>query len=228
MHLSLCEINLDSQGFRWFYLFAHSLAVFSILGAFVLGFKQKKKSLIWFRVSRVLDYGFRIFLIAIILLCLFGLWEFAFIAVWQSDGYWSNAHIVGYLISYLLTFVVGILIVWLVISIIWRISLVRIIARIESLIANIPYLPGRPRGSGLVIDKAIYGTLNNKVDVTDILNAMIGDNKLFVIASNSLAGDPEPGQPKTLTVTYRYHGKQLTRLAQEGYELKLPPDDHPA
>jgi hypothetical protein len=228
MHPTLTEINLDSQGFRWFYLFAHSLAVLSILGAFILGIQQKKKSLVGFQVSQVLDYAFRIFLISGVILCLYGLWDFVFLGYWQPDRYWSNDHILGYVISYLFTGVIGIPVVWVIIKLIWRISLVRIIAKADSLISKIPFLPEKTGSDGLVIEQATYGTAKNKYDVTHILTGMILNDKLNVIASNSLAGDPEPGSPKMLIATYRYHGVQQTRVAMESYELKLPPDDHPA
>jgi hypothetical protein len=228
MRLMLAEINLDSQGFRWFYFLAHSLAVLSILGTFVFGVLQRKKSLFWFFVSTVLDYSFRIFLIVTFLLCLYGCWDFIFTAIWQPDGYWSNNHVLGYLISYLLTLTFGILATGLIIKLVLRISLVRIFAKADLLISKIPFVPAKSEADALVINDATYGTQKNKIDVTKTLNAMIVNNELTVIASNSLAGDPEPGSPKMLIVAFRYHGIQLTRAAMEGYELKLPPDDYRA
>lgn len=215
-------MNLDSQPFKWFYLFAHTLAVISIIGTFVYGIRQRKKSLLGFQLSTVLDYSFRIFLISAAILLLYKGWDFVFFGIWDPNVYWDNRQSVGYLITYCLSFAFAIFSITIIIKYIWKLSLTGLINGLQTLAYELPFTRKRVETNSLIIDKAIYGTRNSEIDVTAILNSMIVDNSLTVVASNSLAGDPEPGIVKSLTITYRYNGVPETRAFPEGGEVKLP------
>jgi len=58
----------------------------------------------------------------------------------------------------------------------------------------------------LEIIKAIYGTVNKFIDVTTKLNEQVKNNKLSIKASNNIAGDPDVGVPKRLTINYKING----------------------
>ena len=60
---------------------------------------------------------------------------------------------------------------------------------------------------GIQIVKAIYGTSKKAVDVTNELINKIENEELHIIASNDIAGDPDPGILKVLKITYRIKGK---------------------
>jgi hypothetical protein len=65
---------------------------------------------------------------------------------------------------------------------------------------RLPY--GTTTGQGnLHINRAIYGTGYRTSDVTSRLNSQIQNDQLYLqVNSNSMGGDPAPGQAKTLTV----------------------------
>lgn len=67
----------------------------------------------------------------------------------------------------------------------------------------------------LEIIKAIYGTQKAEYDVTEELNNRIVDNKLEIVASNEIAGDPDPGTEKKLIIQYRINGITITKEFRE-------------
>ena len=70
--------------------------------------------------------------------------------------------------------------------------------------------------SSLKINMAFYGTEAKLVDVTGIIQKSTIVNKLkFLVDNRCLGGDPVPGAPKTLTVTYTYQGVMDTVSAAE-------------
>lgn len=80
-------------------------------------------------------------------------------------------------------------------------------------------------GSKLQILRAVYGTDNANVDVTDELQDRIRGDQLKAIASNNIKGDPEFGKTKQLTIEYSYGGATFTNRFTEGALVLLPPQD---
>lgn len=80
-------------------------------------------------------------------------------------------------------------------------------------------------GSKLQILRAVYGTDNAQVDVTDELQDRIRGDQLKAIASNNIKGDPEFGKTKQLTIAYSYAGVIFTNQFTEGAFVQLPPPD---
>lgn len=72
----------------------------------------------------------------------------------------------------------------------------------------------------LKIISAIYG---NK-DVTDILSEYVVDNKLDIIVSNNIFGDPLPNVYKYLKVKYLYNGVLMENKFGENHKCELPSD----
>jgi len=75
---------------------------------------------------------------------------------------------------------------------------------------------------GLKIVKAIYASNRNSFNITRELNNAIQGDKLLIILSNNIAGDPDYGVTKTGTVKYRYNGKIEEKKYREGEVISLP------
>ena len=56
--------------------------------------------------------------------------------------------------------------------------------------------------------------------MTEELRKMIVGNKLEVIASNEIKGDPDEGTVKKLTIEYRFGGITVTKEFTEGEEIE--------
>jgi hypothetical protein len=73
------------------------------------------------------------------------------------------------------------------------------------------------------INKAIYFTDKNSIDVTQELISQLKENRIDTFVVNQLlGGDPDPGVPKTLQVEYISNGKVLTKTVREGARIQLP------
>jgi hypothetical protein len=70
--------------------------------------------------------------------------------------------------------------------------------------------------TSLKVLKALYGTPKNSVDATKALNLLINNNRLEFIANNEIAGDPDVGTVKKLSITYEINGKEYTKIYNEG------------
>lgn len=81
-----------------------------------------------------------------------------------------------------------------------------------------------PRFAKLEILSALYGANSSFVDVTAFAKSMVEDGRIVVLSGNVLAGDPIWGVPKKLHVRLRYNGVEHAITADEGQELKFPPD----
>jgi hypothetical protein len=79
-----------------------------------------------------------------------------------------------------------------------------------------------PKESQLEIIKAEYWTTNERMDVTEELRKKIIGNKLEVIASNAINGDPDVGRVKKLTIEYRFDGITVTKEFKEGERMVIP------
>ena len=84
---------------------------------------------------------------------------------------------------------------------------------------------GATSQSNLQITRAIYGSGYRTSDVTSRLNSQIqGDQLNLQVNSDSMGGDPAPGQAKTLTVQYALNGQTNQVVINEGDTLRLPFD----
>ncbi len=73
------------------------------------------------------------------------------------------------------------------------------------------------------IVKAVYGTINNEIDVTREYEKHIANGRIDVVVSNEIAkNDPDQGFPKLLTIQYLNEGKEQTKQAKEGSRIQLP------
>jgi hypothetical protein len=84
--------------------------------------------------------------------------------------------------------------------------------------------PGAANGAPLEILEADYGTDRTNMDVSAELSDRIRGGSLKIIASNQLAGDPDFGHVKSLTVVYRFGGAIQTNQFREGDVVILPPE----
>jgi len=78
----------------------------------------------------------------------------------------------------------------------------------------------------LEIRQAVYGVLSvelqDMVEVTQQLRAMVKENTLSVRATNALAGDPALNVVKQMRVEYTLEGTPLTKTVEENELLQLP------
>lgn len=73
------------------------------------------------------------------------------------------------------------------------------------------------------IEQAFWGAQGRMVPVTDLLQHMVRNGALTVVANNASMGvDPAPGAGKILIVVYQVHGKEQAAAASEGHMLTLP------
>jgi hypothetical protein len=83
-----------------------------------------------------------------------------------------------------------------------------------------------PSPHTLEVREAVYGVLSvelqDMVEVTQQLRALVKDNTLSVRATNALAGDPALNVVKQMRVEYTLDGKPLTRMVEENELLQLP------
>lgn len=77
-------------------------------------------------------------------------------------------------------------------------------------------------GLGLDILEARYYTSVKTSDVTELVREKIENNKLAILASNDIFGDPHPGVVKKLLIKYKYAGETLTKEVGEGETLRIP------
>lgn len=76
--------------------------------------------------------------------------------------------------------------------------------------------------NGLEILEAKYGSPAKNFDVADELNKQIVNGKLKTVASNTIAGDPDKGVDKTLSVKYNHNGLIITKEFKEREPVELP------
>ena len=85
--------------------------------------------------------------------------------------------------------------------------------------------PGTANDAPFEILEAGYGTDRTNMDVSAELGDRIRGGRLKIIASNQLAGDPDLGNVKSLTVVYRFGGAIQTNQFREGDVVLLPPPE---
>ncbi len=77
--------------------------------------------------------------------------------------------------------------------------------------------------SSFEVVSANYGTESTNLDVAAELNDRIHNDGLKIIANNNVAGDPDYGKVKSLTVVYRSGGRLMTNQFRENDIVILPP-----
>jgi hypothetical protein len=82
--------------------------------------------------------------------------------------------------------------------------------------------PNTKKPIGFEIIEAKYWTPKVHKDITQKLIGMIKNNKLEVIASNEIDGDPDVGTRKKLTIKYRHNGMDLIKEYNEKEKIELP------
>lgn len=76
--------------------------------------------------------------------------------------------------------------------------------------------------SPLKILKAEYWTPKVRLEVTEELRKSVVSNRLEIIASNEIKGDPDPGTVKKLTIQYRFDSDTMTKEFTEGERVVIP------
>lgn len=74
----------------------------------------------------------------------------------------------------------------------------------------------------LQILRATYGTAWKNYNVASSLNNRVNNGNIYVEVSNRTFGDPDPGKPKTLTVSYKYRGSVYNKTLHENMIFRVP------
>ena len=74
----------------------------------------------------------------------------------------------------------------------------------------------------LRIIKAVYGRDLVWLDITNELNRAVENDKLIIVLSNNIAGDPLVGVQKIGVIKYQYDGKIEEETFIEGVTINLP------
>jgi hypothetical protein len=88
--------------------------------------------------------------------------------------------------------------------------------------------PDTDNGAAFQILEADYGTTRSNLEVSAALYDRMRGGSLKTVAGNKLAGDPDYGHVKNLTVVYRFGGVVMTNQFGEGDIVILPPEAAPA
>jgi hypothetical protein len=80
-----------------------------------------------------------------------------------------------------------------------------------------------PGSSAFEVLSASYATASTNLDVAAELNDRVHNGSLKTVAGNNVAGDPDPGHVKSLTVVYRSGGTLMTNQFRENDIVILPP-----
>ena len=76
--------------------------------------------------------------------------------------------------------------------------------------------------TGLIIHKAMYGTVSHCQDVTRLVRTLVKDNRLDFKPGTALFGDPFPNEYKCLTVDYTFEGVRLQKEFPQDVWVSIP------
>ncbi len=169
---------------------------------------RKDREVFAFKINLYLTYFIRavgiIFTAGLLLIFISEPYNF-FLALFkgQSNGeLWENGKEIQHLLSYFATTIIGLSVLWIIGTVIWTSSLKYALDFFNILLPGRPFRFKLQLNPKLDILSAIYGSDTNNVDLTETLRQMIKDEKLKIVANNSLGGDPHPGVVKKLKLTY--------------------------
>lgn len=220
-------MNLNSDFFKVISLIADLLTLAGVVAAIPFALLKRNSSLFAFNISLFLQYLVRIVLIFLSLIALFYLsyipYGFLLVVLKGSFGindYWETGHEFSYITAYIAAATFGIVIAWLWCSFLWTSSLDNAKEFINLFLPKDKLL--RKQENILEIVFAKYGTLQENIDVTPLIQKMVFNNKLVVKSSNELAGDPDPNNAKYLTINYKYGGRSFQVATFEGGICSIP------
>ena len=78
------------------------------------------------------------------------------------------------------------------------------------------------RNKKLKVISATYFTDLHSINITNELNNAIEDNKLKIVLSNNIAGDPRKGVIKKSKIKYKFNGQEDQKEYKEGDLIVLP------
>jgi hypothetical protein len=188
---------------------------------------RKTRSVIGFQINQFMIKSFRLGVIMVIGIFLFHLsvFPYTFIILMLKQNttsfLWEKGKELQHIGAYFITAAIMLPIFWMITSTIWTLSLKYVIDFVNlflpmSLRFKVDHKPV------LEILHAEYGTQKNRIDVTEKLRTMVNNNSLIITASNELAGDPDIGTVKALTIDYRYNDKVFTEQIYEKHTKTIP------
>ena len=197
-------------------IIANIITIITLLWAIIWSIYNKKRNPIGLKINVFLVTLLRITIILIIGGLYFRLWDIIyglFLLLFNgsyniSNYYWNDSRVLFYILSYLTSGLIMLVIFWLTVTIIWTSSFEHVIDFINIIIPPKIRIKKKDKNK-LIIVEAKYGIEDKYIDVTDKLNQMIVNNKLNIIASNDLAGDPIFGKVKELRIKYKINEYEI-------------------
>lgn len=208
---------------------ADIVTLLSLLAAGILALNGRYENVLALRVGLFISYIFRVALIVLFLTVLYGLTNLVYLLILMIFGYdvsyggvgyfWDSENWFSYVIAYLIAYGLSLAIAWVGIGVIWTFSWNHAKQFMNLFIPNTFAIGRRP---ALQIISATYGTHGGQVDVTRIAQDMVTEGRLTITASNNLAGDPDVGTLKQLSIIYRVGQQTFRRTISENETLTIP------
>ncbi|SRR6266478_130836 len=207
---------------------ADVMTVLGLGGIPSYGALARDRNLLGRKIFKLLIFTFKFGLILVvsILMCRLASLPYALLLITlkgeATPFYWEDGKAFYYIIAYLGAISLMVLPYGLIVLSIGTTSLYYPKLLFNKITNGAISLAKYQKFSVLEILKATYGSNAHTADVTEVLRSMVESGKLRVFASNSLAGDPDPGVGKTLRVKYRINDVEHSAEIGEGTTLIIP------
>ena len=231
MLAAIVKINKMKEVFDIISKIADLVTLISLFWAIAWSIYLRKRTLIGLKVNVFLVSLLRITVILIFGALFFQLWKIIYVfssilfvsEISSTTFYWNDNYPFFCILSYGVSIILTAILYWLTITIIWTSSFEHVIDFINIWIPRKIRIKKKDNNKLEIVD-AKYGIEGHFVDVTEILNKMIVNNKLAIIASNELAGDPIEGTVKELKIKYKinnYETKELSIVENESATIEV-------
>lgn len=202
---------------------ADLITLAGVITAIRFALLKKDENVLAFRISLFIHYILRMAIIIIFLTLLYGLiyaFYFFFILILKGNVSaehplnWENGKEFQHILAYFVSSSIGLSVAWMLCSFLWTSSW-----NLTKEFINL-FLPKNKimtkQALLLEITNAVYGSSLKQIDVTQTLRRMVANNTLTIKASNDIAGDPDYGVAKALTINYRIGQKVKEIVINEG------------
>ena len=221
-------MNLNSDFFKTVSTIADFLTLVTVISAIPFALLRKNENLLAFKVSRFLHYILRTAFIILAIVIIFQLAKFLYFiillslkgSITDTNFGWESGYEFQHIVSYFISTAIGLSLFWIISSFLWTSSFNKAKDFLNLFLPKGKLLSKQQ--SPLEILSAIYKTSQKEIDVTPAVRQRVVDNKLTIMSSNEIAGDPDPGVVKTLVINYRIGRNNSEVKVTEGDTLTIP------
>ncbi len=189
---------------------------------------QKRENLIAFKISLFIYHLVKVAVILLILPIVYIFWKWFYesilimfiVSISPGKEYWDTGKKIAYILSYFISLVVFVAIIWNLIAILWTSSF-NTSKQFLNFIIQKPYFSIKPDYQFEILN-ATYGSDERNIAVEHILKQMIVNNMLTIRPSENLFDDPHPGTKKKLIINYRVNNEKKQITIPEGLSNTIP------